>query len=192
MTVRFGLLALLAEQPTHGYQLKTDFERRTGGSWALNIGQVYTTLQRLERDGLVRAEPPGGKTGPEAEAEAEGEGETQVSDRTDYRITTSGRQQLEAWFASPVVPDGPARDELTIKVLLAIAASDVDVTDVLQRQRSATLAQLQAYTRRKAQADPDRDLAWLMLLDALIFKAEAEVRWLDACDARISRHTGRI
>jgi len=89
------------------------------------------------------------------------------------------------------VPEGPARDELTIKVLLAIAASDVDVAEILQRQRSATLAQLQAYTRRKAKADPDRDLAWLMLLDALIFKAEAEVRWLDACEARIRRHTGR-
>jgi hypothetical protein len=113
------------------------------------------------------------------------------SDRTDYRITPAGREQLGSWFASPVVPDGPARDELTIKVLLAIAASDVDVTDVLQRQRSATLAQLQAYTRRKAQADPERDLAWLMLLDALIFKAEAEVRWLDACEARIQRHAGR-
>jgi DNA-binding PadR family transcriptional regulator len=54
MSVRFGLLALLAEQPAHGYRLKTAFEQRTGGSWALNIGQVYTTLQRLERDGLAR------------------------------------------------------------------------------------------------------------------------------------------
>lgn len=185
MTVRFGLLALLAEQPTHGYQLKTAFERRTGGSWALNIGQVYTTLQRLERDGFVRSEPPAGRRGSEADSDPP------ASDRTDYRITAAGREQLGAWFASPVVPDGPARDELTIKVLLAIAASDVDVTDVLQRQRSATLAQLQAYTRRKAKADPDQDLAWLMLLDALIFKAEAEVRWLDACEARIQRHLGR-
>ncbi len=185
MSVRFGLLALLAEQPTHGYQLKTAFERRTGGSWALNIGQVYTTLQRLERDGLVRAERP-------ADVEVdEVPGNPPASDRTDYRITRAGREQLESWFASPVVPDGPARDELTIKVLLAIAASDVDVTDVLQRQRSATVAQLQAYTRRKAQADPARDLAWLMLLDALIFKAEAEVRWLDACEARIRRHERR-
>jgi DNA-binding PadR family transcriptional regulator len=180
MSVRYGLLALLAEEPTHGYQLKTAFERRTGGSWALNIGQVYTTLQRLERDGLVEvdtARPPGGY------------GER--ADRTDYRITTAGREQLDAWFASPVVPEGPARDELTIKVLLAVAAGDVDVGGILQRQRSATLSQLQAYTRRKAQADPDRDLAWLMLLDALIFKAEAEVRWLDACEARIRRHAGK-
>ncbi|MDQ3552942.1 MAG: PadR family transcriptional regulator [Chloroflexota bacterium] len=185
MSVRFGLLALLAEQPTHGYQLKTAFERRTGGSWALNIGQVYTTLQRLERDGFVRAER---RLGDAAQAT---DGDAPAGDRTDYRITTSGKEQLDEWFASPVVPDGPARDELTIKVLLAIAASDVDVTAVLQRQRSATLALLQAYTRRKAQADPELDVAWLMLLDALIFKAEAEVRWLDACEARIQRHAGR-
>lgn len=169
MSVRFGLLALLAEEPTHGYRLKTAFEHRTGGSWALNIGQVYTTLQRLERDGLVEAGPNDGE-------------------RQDYRITADGQQQLDAWFASPTVPDGPPRDELTIKVLLAVAASDIDVTDVLQRQRTATLAQLQAYTRRKAQADPERDVAWLMLLDALIFRMEAEVRWLDACEARIRRH----
>ncbi len=180
MSIRYGLLALLAEEPTHGYQLKTAFERRTGGSWALNIGQVYTTLQRLERDGLVEVDATGS-------APVDGE----RADRTDYRITAAGREQLNAWFASPVVPEGPARDELTIKVLLAVAAGDLDVDGILQRQRTATLAQLQAYTRRKAQADPERDLAWLMLLDALIFKAEAEVRWLDACEARIRRHNRR-
>jgi DNA-binding PadR family transcriptional regulator len=171
MSVRYGLLALLAEAPTHGYQLKTAFERRTGGSWALNIGQVYTTLQRLERDGLVDPVAGGG-------------------DRHDYRITDEGRAQLEAWFATPVAPEGPPRDELTIKVLLAVAAGDLDVTDVLQRQRSASVAQLQGYTRRKAQADPERDLAFLILLDALIFRTEAEIRWLDACEARI-RHIAR-
>jgi DNA-binding PadR family transcriptional regulator len=167
MSIKYGLLALLAETPTHGYQLKTAFERRTGGSWALNIGQVYTTLQRLERDGLVAA----------ADAGAE--------DRREYHLTESGRAQLDAWFASPVVPEGPPRDELTIKVLLAVAANHVDVTDVLQRQRRASIEQLQAYTRRKAQADPEKDVAFLILLDALIFRAEAEVRWLDACEARI-------
>jgi len=171
MSVRYGLLALLAEAPTHGYQLKTAFERRTGGSWALNIGQVYTTLQRLERDGFVEAASSGG-------------------DRRDYRITGAGRTQLEAWFATPVVPEGPSRDELTIKVLLAVAASDIDVTEVLQRQRTASVEQLQAYTRRKAQADPEKDLAFLILLDSLIFRTEAEVRWLDASEARI-RHMTR-
>jgi DNA-binding PadR family transcriptional regulator len=159
-------LARLAESPAHGYQLKTDFEHRTGGSWALNIGQVYTTLQRLERDGLVEALPAD-------------------SDRHQYRITPAGADALETWFATPVLPEAPARDELTIKVLLAVAAGNVDVTDVIQRQRRASIEQLQAYTRRKSQADPERDAAFLILLDALIFRTEAEIRWLDACDARI-------
>ena len=169
MSVKYGLLALLAEAPTHGYQLKTAFERHTGGSWALNIGQVYTTLQRLERDGLVETVDKG-------------------DDRNDYRVTAAGRTQLDAWFATPVVPEGPARDELMIKVLLAVAAADVDVTTILQRQRTSSVSLLQAYTRRKAQADPETDLAFLMMIDALIFRTEAEVRWLDACEARIRQN----
>jgi DNA-binding PadR family transcriptional regulator len=168
VSVKFGLLAVLEEAPSHGYGLKTAFERRTGGSWALNIGQVYTTIQRLERDGLVEA--------------LDGAGD---DDRREYRITPAGREQLSVWFENPVVPEAPARDELTIKVLLAVAAGDVDVTALLQRQRRASVEQLQAYTRRKAKADPERDVAFLILLDALIFRTEAEVRWLDACDARI-------
>ena len=167
MSVRYGLLALLDEAPSHGYNLKTAFERRTGGSWALNIGQVYTTIQRLERDGLVEST------------------EAADDDRREYRITPTGRRQLAEWFDNPVVAEAPARDELTIKVLLAVAAGDLDVTSILQRQRRASVEQLQAYTRRKAGIDPDRDLAVVMLLDALIFRTEAEIRWLDACDARI-------
>jgi DNA-binding PadR family transcriptional regulator len=169
VSVRFGLLALLDEAPSHGYNLKTAFERRTGGSWALNIGQVYTTIQRLERDGLV---------------ESLGTADA-GDDRREYRITPIGRAQLAEWFENPVVAEAPARDELTIKVLLAVAAGDVDVTALLQRQRRASIEQLQAYTRRKARADPERDVAFLILLDALIFRTEAEIRWLDACDARI-------
>jgi len=166
VSVKHGLLALLAEAPRHGYQLKTDFEQRTGGSWAINIGQVYTTLQRLERDGLVEPTRSDG-------------------DRHDYRITDSGRDQLTKWFVAPVVAEGPPRDELTIKVLLAVAASDVDVTEILQRQRTASIEQLQAYTRRKAQSDPHKDLPFLLMLDALIYRTEAEIRWLDAADARL-------
>jgi DNA-binding PadR family transcriptional regulator len=170
MSFRYGLLALLAEESRHGYELKIAFERRTGGEWAINIGQVYTTLQRLERDGLVA--PVGGE-----------------GDRRDYRITSTGRNQLDAWYAEPVVAEGPPRDELMIKVLLAVAAADVDVTDLLQRQRRASIEQLQAYTRRKARAHQTNDLAFLLMLDALIFRTEAEIRWLDAAEARISHAT---
>jgi DNA-binding PadR family transcriptional regulator len=172
MSVKFGLLALLADAPAHGYELKTAFERRTGGSWAINIGQVYTTLQRLERDGLVTELPSDGE-------------------RHDYRITTTGSEALEGWFRSPVIAEAPPRDELTIKVLLAVAAGDLDVTVILQRQRRASVEQLQAYTRRKAQADPDHDVAFLIVLDALIFRTEAEIRWLDASEARIRSLSAR-
>jgi DNA-binding PadR family transcriptional regulator len=167
MAMRYGLLTLLADAPTHGYELKTGLERATGGSWSINVGQVYTTLGRLERDGLVATDYAD-------------------DDRRDYRITPSGKAELERWFAEPYVPDTAPRDELTAKVLLAVAARDVDVRNLIQRQRAATISVLQAYTRRKAAADSD-DLALLMMLDALIFRAEAEVRWLDACDARITR-----
>ncbi|TAM61201.1 MAG: PadR family transcriptional regulator [Chloroflexota bacterium] len=190
MSVRYGLLAILAEVPNHGYQLKTDFERRTAGSWQLNIGQIYTTLQRLERDGLV--EPLAAISDHHAAAAAEPQGAEQApgpraDDRHAYRITAAGRAQLEAWLGQPVVTEGPPRDELTIKVLLAVAAGDIDVTAILQRQRTASVEQLQAYMRRKAQADPERDLALLILLDAQIFRTEAEVRWLDATEARIGQ-----
>jgi DNA-binding PadR family transcriptional regulator len=170
MSVRHGLLALLAHEPSYGYELKSGFEQRTGASWLLNIGQVYTTLQRLERDGLVEALAP-----------------ARDEDRREYRITSAGRTELATWFENPVVADAPARDELTIKVLLAVAAGDIDVTALLQRQRRASIEQLQRYTQRKARADPEHDTAFLILLDALIFRTEAEIRWLDACDARI-RH----
>jgi len=164
VSFRFGVLALLAEEPRHGYELKTAFEQRIAGSWTINIGQVYTTLQRLERDGLV--EPL-----------------AQTDDRREYRITERGRDQLTEWFSEPVVAE-PDRDELMVKVLLAVAAADVDVTALIQRQRTATVEQLQGYTQRKASSAPN-DLPFLMMLDALIYRTEADIRWLDACDARI-------
>ena len=173
MSVRYGILALLAEAPSHGYQLKSAFERRTGNQWLLNIGQVYTTIQRLEQKGLVESVPSVAVDG------------ATDDDRRDYRITDAGRAELESWFESPVVLEEPSRDELTIKVLLATAAGSVDLTGLLQRQRRASVEQLQAYTQRKAAADPARDVAFLILLDALIFRTEAEIRWLDACDARL-------
>jgi DNA-binding PadR family transcriptional regulator len=169
VSMKHGILALLEDGPSHGYQLKTDFESRTGGAWMVNVGQVYSTLQRLERDGLVV---------PAGDADDE---------RRVYRITETGQTTLERWFTEPVVVSSPPRDELAIKVLLAVAAEHVDVTEVLQRQRTATVEQLQEYTRLKRQADPDTDLPFVLLLDAMVLKAEAEVRWLDTCEARLRR-----
>lgn len=174
MSVRNSLLAILATQPTHGYGLKSDFERSTSGAWPLNIGQVYTTLARLERDGLV--EPLS---------------VSEDSARQTWRITKKGRSELARWFGEPVESDPPPRDELAIKVLLAIAADRDDVSAILDAQRVATLERMAELTRQKQRADPEQELPWVLLLDALILKAKAEIEWIDLCEARLSRRGRR-
>ncbi|MEU8132069.1 PadR family transcriptional regulator [Streptodolium elevatio] len=168
MSIKHGLLALLDQGPRYGYQLRAEFESRTGSTWPLNVGQVYTTLGRLDRDGLV---VPDGE---------DGEG------HVFYRITGEGRRELQEWFEEPVSRAGRPRDELAIKLAMAVAVPGVDVTAVVQTQRAHTLRALQDYTRLKVRAAED-DLAWQLVLESLVFQAEAEVRWLDHCEARLAR-----
>jgi DNA-binding PadR family transcriptional regulator len=170
MSVKHGLLALLERGPMYGYQLRVAFEAATGGTWPLNIGQVYTTLSRLERDELVRPLP-----------------ERDAGQRP-YQITDAGRAELAHWFATPISHTDRPRDELAIKLALALTTPGVDVRAVVQAQRSATMRTLQEYTRLKAHADQPADLAWRLLLDAMLFQAEAEVRWLDHCEASLVRY----
>ena len=182
MSVRQGILALLAEQPMHGYQLRSEFEQRTGGTWPVNIGQVYTTVQRLVRDGLV-------ETLPDAAAD----------DVERFRLTEAGRGEVARWWLRPVDRGTPARDELVIKLALAVTADGVDVREVVQAQRAETMRALHDYTHLKTAGDTDpreaagthrpqgTNLAWLLVLDNLIFAAEAEVRWLDHVEARVAR-----
>ena len=168
MSVKHSLLALLERGPAYGYQLRSAFESATGNTWPLNIGQVYTTLNRLERDELVEAMPEN------------------ESGQRPYRITATGRRHLAGWFASPVQAADRPRDELTIKLALAVTTPGVDVADVIQRQRSATLRLLQEYTRLKS-AEDQPELAWRLVLESMIFRAEAEVRWLDHTEAVVAR-----
>ncbi len=172
MSIRYGLLALLDSGPKYGYQLRIEFERTTGDTWPLNIGQVYTTLARLERDRLV------------AGIGADDEG------RARYEITDKGRAALEDWFATPVPRQARSRDELTIKLTLALAVPGADVAAIVQNQRTATVRALQDLTRHKRKAgdgEVDADLSWQLAVDASIFQAEAEVRWLDHCESRFTR-----
>src|SRR4030095_5849615 len=155
--VRHGLLALLERGTRYGYQLRSEFEHATGGTWPLNIGQVYTTLARLERDGMVRALP-------------ENDG-----GQRPYEITPSGRAELTLWFTTPVAQADRPRDELAIKLALALTTPGVDVRSVVQTQRTATMRQLQELTRLKTGNDPTSDLAWHLVLEAMVFQAEAEV-----------------
>ena len=179
MSVRQAMLALLEPGPMYGYQLRAEFEQRTGETWPLNIGQVYTTLARLERDGLVEVVEHGG---------------VDDSDRShvSYRVTEAGRSEVSSWFATPVPRSQPPRDELAIKLAIAVTLPGVDVEAIIQKQRGATIAALQDYTRlkrsgRAAHPEAAEDLAWSLVLDSLVFDAEAEVRWLDHCEARLRR-----
>ncbi len=185
MSIRQGFLALLSEEPMGGYQLRQEFEARTGGTWPLNIGQAYTTLQRLERDGLVEPVPDDAGAGAGADTPAESRGER-------YRLTAAGRAEATSWWQRPVERNAPARDELAIKLALAVTihvdGHGVDVGAVVQRQRTETLRALRDYTRLKKDAAADGPgLAWTLVLDSLIFAAEAEVRWLDHVEASVLR-----
>jgi DNA-binding PadR family transcriptional regulator len=168
MSIRHGLLALLARGPQYGYQLRTEFETSTGASWPLNIGQVYSTLSRLERDGLAL------RVG----ADAEG--------RFVYRITPGGTAEVRTWFTTPIERIDRPRDELAIKLAMAVTTPGVDIHKVVQTQRAATLRTLQDLARLKTgspeiPADPD-ERAWRLVLESMIFQAEAEIRWLDHCE----------
>jgi len=97
---------------------------------------------------------------------------------------------VRRWFETPVAREVAPRQELAIKLVFAMRSPSADVADVVQRQRVATMRSLQEVTRLKADAEADGDLAWLLMLDALVFQAEAEARWLDMCEARLARELG--
>ncbi|MFC7385523.1 PadR family transcriptional regulator [Sphaerisporangium rhizosphaerae] len=162
MSIRHGLLALLSQGPRYGYQLRAEFEASTGATWPLNIGQVYTTLSRMERDGMVAP------------------GEQDDQGRVVYALTDKGRSELDRWFATPIAQADRPRDELVIKLAMAVTAPAADVRRVVQTQRTATMRALQELTRAKRAVT---GAAQRLVLDSMIFQAEAEQRWLDHCEA---------
>lgn len=172
MSVRHALLALLSERPKYGLQLRQEFEEKTGQVWPLNVGQVYTTLQRLDRDGLVEAD----------DAEPDGP-------QKGFRITASGEIELIEWLRSPPNTD-PPRDDLLIKVLVAMHVPGIDVRDLLQVHRRHLIETMQRYTHLKADVD-EHDLSLALVLDAQIYRLEGLVRWLDTADMRLNMHAAR-
>jgi DNA-binding PadR family transcriptional regulator len=168
MSVRHALLALLSEGPKYGLQLREEFETRTGEVWPLNVGQVYTTLQRLERDGLV-------------ESEGTGEGPQKA-----FQITESGATELAKWLRTPPDLSSPPRDELVMKVLVAIRLPGTDVHDVVQQHRRYLMQLMQEWTRIK-EGGAEGDLNLALAVDAELFRLDSVIRWLDAVDSRLKR-----
>ena len=157
MSVRHALLALLSEGPKYGLRLREEFEAGTGEVWPLNIGQVYTTLQRLERDGLIESDDDHERDSPQKR----------------FRITAGGEHELAAWLRTP--PD-----------MSSSRVPGTDVPEVIQTHRRYLVELIQQWTRIK-EADAGRDLALGLAVDAELFRLDAVVRWLDSADGRIKR-----
>ena len=171
MSVRHALLGLLSEGPKYGLQLRQEFEVRTGDVWPLNVGQVYTTLQRLERDGLVESD----------DSSAEGP-------QRGYRITEAGEAELSDWLRTPPDLTSPPRDDLVIKVLIAVSLPGVDAGEVIQVHRRYVVELMQQWTRLK-EDEAEFDLALGLVVDAELFRLDSAVRWLDAAEGRLKRAT---
>jgi DNA-binding PadR family transcriptional regulator len=169
VSVRHALLALLSEGPKYGLQLREEFEARTGEVWPLNVGQVYTTLQRLERDELVESD----------DAETEGP-------QKRFHITEAGQAELAHWLRTPPDMSAPPRDELVMKILVALRVPGTDVREVIQAHRRYLVQLMQQWTRIKEEEAED-DMSLALVVDAELFRLDAVVRWLDTADGRIKR-----
>jgi DNA-binding PadR family transcriptional regulator len=164
VSLKFGILGLLAEQPLHGYDVKNRFESLLGGSWDVNFGQVYMTLQRLERDGLIEADG--------------GRGDRR---KLAYRLTASGRQTLDDWLSRPESEPQQLREEIYVKLLLSTRLADGRLDALLTAQRRVYLQRLKdlAELEQAARRDGRDDL--VLLFKGAILHTEADLKWTDAC-----------
>lgn len=175
MSIKHSLLAILNLGDCHGYQLRHELESRTGDAWTINVGQIYSTLDRLERDQLVVSKDPNN------------------DGQIRYSITKAGRLEAESWLQSPVEKSTQSRDELAMKLALAVTLPGVSVEKLLSVQRLSALKTLQTLTTAKKNSDQAEasELAWILVIDSQIFNTEAELRWLDHVEGLLNKSTAR-
>ena len=164
MSLRYGILGLLAQEPLHGYQMKSRYEALLGRVWEVNIGQVYSTLQRLERDGLVEAVGERGDRG-----------------KLAYQITAPGRSQLEQWLTEPETEPAYLREALYVKLLLLRRLAKGSLDTVLARQRRVYLQRLRDLAQLEKQARQDGRQDLVLLLKGATLHTEADIKWMDVC-----------
>jgi DNA-binding PadR family transcriptional regulator len=171
LSVRHAVLGLLAQHPRHGYELRAAFEAVVGGEeyWDVKPSQIYTTLTRMEKSGLVAEQSVEQDSGPE---------------KRIYNITPAGYQALDEWFAGGI-EQAHQRDEFFIKLMLALVSGVADPYQVIQTQRAHLYKELHAITARRTRADPKRELSKMLLLDKAAMHLEADLRWLDITEARL-------
>jgi DNA-binding PadR family transcriptional regulator len=167
VSVRHALLALLSEGPKHGLQLREEFEARPGEVRQLNVGQLYATLGRLERDGLVESGDPGA-----------------AGLRKEFRITAGGAGELAAWLRMPSNLAPAPHSQMAAKVLAALRVPGADVHEIVQVHRRSLMESMQRWTRIK-QEKAGGDLGLGLRIDAELFRLNSVIRWLDAADDRL-------
>jgi DNA-binding PadR family transcriptional regulator len=162
LSLKYGVLGLLAEEPLHGYEVKNRFEAMLGQTWEVNIGQVYTTLQRLERDGLVRPVGTRGDRG-----------------KLLYELSESGRQALDAWLTEPESGPQQLHEEIYVKLLVATRVANGDLGPLLRRQKRTYLQRLRDLNQleERARREGRKDLA--RLVRGALLHAEADLKWID-------------
>lgn len=174
MSVKHAMLALLSAHPSSTYQLRKRFDASTAQSLPLNIGQASTTLQRLERDGLIARDAPSAER-----LQERGNGQL-------WRLSDAGRTELADWWTRPVVADHRGRDELVVKLALATVTPGVDIEALVQAQRAATQRSMHDLNRLRREVET-HDLVARLVLDHHLFVTEAELRWLDDVEAALLR-----
>lgn len=171
MSVRHAVLGLLAQRPRHGYELRAAFQAMVGGeeNWNIKPAQIYTTLDRLERGGLIAENAVEQDAGPE---------------KRIYAITPAGRKCLKEWFTTGVDLEHH-HDEFFIKLMIGLVASVADPYQLIHTQRAHLFQALHTITAQRSRADPKTELARILLLDKAVMHLEADLRWLDMIEGRL-------
>src|SRR2546423_6839881 len=162
MSLKFGVLGLLKGEPLHGYEVKNRFEAMLGGTWDVNIGQIYTTLQRLERDGLVR---PVGSRGDRG--------------KLLYELSPEGHKALDQWLAQPDSGPQQLREDIYVKLLLAARIANGDLPAMLARQKRSYLQRLRDLNRLEERARRDGRVDLARLVRGALLHTEADLKWVD-------------
>jgi len=162
VSLKYGVLGLLKGEPLHGYEVKNRFEAMLGGTWDVNIGQIYTTLQRLERDGLVRPAGPRGDRGKQL-----------------YELSPEGQKALDQWLAQPDSGPQQLHEDIYVKLLLATRIANGDLKGMLARQKRAYLQRLRDLNRLEERARRDGRIDLTRLVRGALLHTEADLKWMD-------------
>lgn len=170
MSVKHTLLALLYHHPMHGYELGKQLHTVVNAEWDVKPGQIASTLARLKDAGLV---------------DYEIEPTDDAPDRKVYFITDDGMRELEGWFLTPEVRDYRLGDAFYIKFVLSLVGGPVSPEQVLMSQRRELYQQLHQITTMLRLADTKTQLPWVLLLESATMHLEADLRWIEMCEARL-------